>query len=91
VLDRVLAFGDNWFPNYRDDEVLFKRVNELQSRADRPIEVQMLGMLCDPAALERVARAGVRRASNGLPSGCRSTVERALDQGAAAITQFTGG
>jgi hypothetical protein len=91
VLDRVLAFGDNWFPNYRDDEVLFKRVNELQSRADRPIEVQMLGMLCDPAALERVARAGVRRASHGLPSGCRSTVERALDQGAAAITQFTGG
>jgi probable F420-dependent oxidoreductase len=91
VLERVLDFGDGWFPNYRDDEGLFKRITELQSRADRPIEVQMLGMPCDPAALERVARAGVRRASHWLPSGCSSTVERALDQWATAINEFTGG
>jgi alkanesulfonate monooxygenase SsuD/methylene tetrahydromethanopterin reductase-like flavin-dependent oxidoreductase (luciferase family) len=50
-----------------------------------------LGMPCDPAALERVARAGVRRANHWLPSGCRSTVERALDQWTTAINQFTGG
>jgi probable F420-dependent oxidoreductase len=91
VLDRVLAFGDGWFPNYGDDEALFARITELRSRADRPVEVQMLSAPCDPAALERMARAGIRRASHWLPSGPRSTVERALDQWAGAISQFIGG
>jgi probable F420-dependent oxidoreductase len=91
VLDRVLAFGDGWLPNYADDESLFARITELRLRADRPIEVQMLSVPCDPAALERLARAGVRRANHWLPSGSRSTVERSLEQWAAAIDQFTGG
>jgi probable F420-dependent oxidoreductase len=91
VLDRVLAFGDGWFPNYADDEALFERITELRSRAERPIEVQMMAVPCDPAALERLARAGVRRANHWLPSGPRSTVERDLDQWSDAIGQFTGG
>ncbi len=91
VLDRVLAFGDAWFPNYRGDEVIFERINELRSRADRPIEVQMLSAPADPAVLERIERAGVRRASHWLPSGPRSTVERALDQWEDAIGKFIGG
>jgi probable F420-dependent oxidoreductase len=91
VLDRVLAFGDGWLPNYADDESLFARITELRLRADRPIEVQMLAVPCDPAALERLARDGVRRANHWLPSGSRSTVERALEQWVAAIDQFTGG
>jgi probable F420-dependent oxidoreductase len=28
ILDRVLAFGDAWFPNYRGDEAIFDRINE---------------------------------------------------------------
>jgi probable F420-dependent oxidoreductase len=91
VLDRVLAFGDAWFPNYRGDEAIFDRINELRSRADRPIEVHMLSAPSDPAVLERMERAGVRRASHWLPSGPRSTVERALDQWENAIGQFIGG
>jgi alkanesulfonate monooxygenase SsuD/methylene tetrahydromethanopterin reductase-like flavin-dependent oxidoreductase (luciferase family) len=91
VLDRVLAFGDGWFPNYADGEALFERITELRSRADRPIEVQVISVPSDPAALERLARAGVRRANHWLPSGSRSTVERALEQWATAIGQFTGG
>lgn len=91
VLDRVLAFGDAWFPNYRGDEVIFDRINELRSRADRPIEVHMLSAPSDPAVLERMARAGVRRASQWLPSGPASTVERALDQWENAVGQFIGG
>jgi probable F420-dependent oxidoreductase len=91
VLDRVLAFGDGWFPNYSDDEALFGRITELHARADRPVEVQMLAVPSDPAALERIARAGVRRANHWLPSGPRSTVERALDQWSGAISEFTGG
>jgi hypothetical protein len=51
----------------------------------------MLSVPCDPAALERIARAGIRRANHWLPSGPRSTVERALDRWAGAISEFTGG
>lgn len=91
VLDRVLAFGDAWFPNYRGDEEIFDRIDELRSRADRPIEVHMLSAPADPAVLERIERAGVRRASHWLPSGPRGTVERALEQWEKAIGRFIGG
>jgi probable F420-dependent oxidoreductase len=90
VLDRVLAFGDAWLPNY-DGAAIFDRLTELRSRAERPIEVQMLSAPADPAVLERMAKAGVRRASHWLPSGSRSTVEQALEQWGNAIGQFTGG
>ena len=85
----MLAFGDAWFPNYLG-EAIFGRVDELRSRADRPIEVHMLSVPADPAVLERMAQAGVRRANHWLPSGPRSTVERALHQWDKAIGQFTG-
>jgi probable F420-dependent oxidoreductase len=91
VLDRVLAFGDGWFPNYRGDEAIFDSINELRSRADRPIEVHMISAPADPAVLERMERAGVRRASHWLPSGPRSTVEPALQQWGNAVGQFIGG
>jgi probable F420-dependent oxidoreductase len=91
VLDRVLAFGDAWFPNYRGDEAMFDRIDELRSRADRPIDVHVMSAPSDPAMFERLERAGVRRANHWLPSGPRSTVERALDQWENAIGQFTGG
>jgi probable F420-dependent oxidoreductase len=91
VLDRVLAFGDAWFPNYLGEEDILERIAELRIRAERSIDVQMISVPCDPAVLERLAQAGVRRACHWLPSGQRSTVERALDQWAEAISQFTGG
>ena len=84
----MLAFGDSWFPNYRDldDE----RVNELRSRAERPIYVDVIGMPPKPGAIERCAQLGVRRASLWLPTGGRSTVERNLEKWEAAIAEFTG-
>jgi probable F420-dependent oxidoreductase len=91
VLDRVLAFGDGWFPNYRDHESIFDRIHELRSRADRPIEVHVMSVPSDPAIFERMERAGVRRVNQWLPSGPRSTAERALDQWESAIGQFIGG
>ena len=78
-------------PNYRGDEAIFDRINELRSRADRPIEVHMISAPADPAVLERMERAGVRRASHWLPSGPRSTVEPALQQWGNAVGQFIGG
>ncbi len=90
TLDRVLAFGDAWLPNYSPDAELTDRIAELFARADRPVEVHMLGMPSDPAAIERVHAAGVRRAAPWLPSGGRSHVERALERWEAAIAQFNG-
>jgi probable F420-dependent oxidoreductase len=91
VLDRVLAFGDGWFPVYRADGALWARIDELRSRADRPIEVHVIGMPADPAAIERAAQAGVKRAIRWLPSGPRSTVESALERWEGAIADHTGG
>src|SRR5437868_9522217 len=34
VLDRVIAFGDAWFPNYRPQLGVFERIEELRARAD---------------------------------------------------------
>ncbi|GAA0735468.1 TIGR03619 family F420-dependent LLM class oxidoreductase [Dactylosporangium roseum] len=88
VLDRVLAVGDAWFPNY--DESVFPRIAELRSRADRPIDVQVVSVPPDPKVLERLHEAGVRRASGWLPSAPKSRVERALDEWETAIATFEG-
>src|SRR4051794_22655664 len=78
VLDRVLAFGDAWFPNFGRGGDLFARIEELRERAERPIEVHVIGVPADPAALEQMREAGVRRAARWLPTGGRSVVEPAL-------------
>jgi probable F420-dependent oxidoreductase len=90
VLDRVLAFGDAWLPNYSADDGFLDRIAELQARAERPIEVQVLAMPADPHALARVRDAGARRALHWLPSGGRSTVEAALERWEAAIAELNG-
>ncbi|MEV0715517.1 LLM class F420-dependent oxidoreductase [Asanoa sp. NPDC050611] len=86
VLDRVLAFGDAWFPNYHDG--LLDRIAELRSRADRPIEVQVMTVPPDAKVLAQLRDAGVRRVALWLPSGPRSRVERAFDEWEAALTEL---
>src|SRR5579872_2165584 len=91
VLDRVLAFGDAWFPNFgRGGGDVAERANELRSRADRHIDVIPIGVPADPAALERLAAAGCRRAIRWIPSGGLGVVEPALERWESAIAQFTG-
>jgi probable F420-dependent oxidoreductase len=91
VLERVLAFGDAWLPNWRGDDTLFGRIDELRSRADRRIEVQILSAPPDPVVLERFERAGVRRALHWLPSSPASGVQQSLEVWEDSILQFTGG
>ena len=90
VLDRVLAFGDAWFPNYRHVDTLYERIDELRSRADRPIEVQCIGVPPDPKHLERAEAAGMRRVLHWLPTGGRAHVEAALVRWGAAIAEYRG-
>jgi probable F420-dependent oxidoreductase len=91
VLDRVLAFGDGWMPNWGEDATLLDRVTELRARAERPVQVQMLSVPADPAVLEKLADAGIRRAMHWLPSGPEGVVQRALDEWESAIGTFTKG
>jgi probable F420-dependent oxidoreductase len=89
VLDRVLAFGDAWFPNWSRGDVV-ERAKELQARADRHIDLMAMGVRAEPAELETLQQAGFRRVVHWLPSAGRGPVERALDHWETAIQQLQG-
>lgn len=89
VLERVLAFGDAWFPNYAGPRTL-ERAAELRSRADRPIDFQVFAGGAAPKDLEALADAGCTRVCRWLPSGNRSTVESAMAAWEETIALFTG-
>jgi probable F420-dependent oxidoreductase len=89
VGDRVLAFGDAWFPNYAPTGIL-ERAAELRARAQRPIELMVMGIPADPKELERYSEAGFRRAVHWLPAAGRGPVERAMDTFESAVAEFYG-
>jgi probable F420-dependent oxidoreductase len=72
VLDRVLEYGDGWFPNMRDLDELGRRIAELQQRAADAgrgrIPITYFGLRdADDEKLERMAAAGVDRVLLMLP------------------------
>jgi probable F420-dependent oxidoreductase len=89
VLDRVLAFGDAWFPNYLPEGIL-DRAQELRSRADRHIDLMAMGVPADPKVIESLQDAGFRRVVHWIPSGNLSVVEPAFAEWESAISQVTG-
>ena len=89
VLDRVLDFGDVWFPNHARGKIL-PRWEELQARAERPIELQVIGVPADPEVLEAFAKAGCRRVVRWIPSGGPGVVLPALERWERTISEFTG-
>jgi probable F420-dependent oxidoreductase len=89
VLDRVLSFGDAWMPNNTGED-LPARARELWARADRPIDVIVMGAPAKPAALEEFQKAGVRRVVRWLPSATQGPVERALERWEDAIAELNG-
>jgi probable F420-dependent oxidoreductase len=90
VIDRVLRFGDAWFPNYGQREDFLAKLADLRARAERPIEVQVMSAPADPAKLEELAELGVSRVAHWLPTGKRSVVEPALERWEAAIAELYG-
>jgi probable F420-dependent oxidoreductase len=84
VLDRVLAYGDEWMPNrVTDPEALGARIEELRERAGRHVPVTVFGAKPDPGFLERLAAVGVDRALCYLTPREPDAVERQLDEHAA--------
>ena len=89
VLDRVLRFGDAWLPNYTGEDLL-GRARELWARAERPIDVMVMGVPAKPAVLEELEKAGVRRVVRWIPSATLGPVEGALERWESAIAELYG-
>jgi probable F420-dependent oxidoreductase len=92
VLDRVLAYGDEWMPNRTTEDELAPRIGELNARAAQdgrdPIPVSVMGMAPDPARIDRLEQAGVHRVLFWLPQEGRAAVEQGFDRFAAVMEQF---
>jgi len=95
VLDRVVAYGDEWIPNrVKSPEDLGVRIAELQRRAEQagrgPIPVSVFGAKPEVRLLERLRDAGVTRSLFYLPAAEPGEVERAMDGLAEVAAQWDG-
>jgi alkanesulfonate monooxygenase SsuD/methylene tetrahydromethanopterin reductase-like flavin-dependent oxidoreductase (luciferase family) len=92
VLDRVVAYGDEWMPNRTGGEELAARIAELNARAAEvgrePIPVTVVGIAPDPARIEHAAQAGVHRVVFWLPQEGPDAVEEGFDRYAGVMEQF---
>jgi probable F420-dependent oxidoreductase len=83
VLDRVLAYGDEWSPNPMPLRDLAERMSMLRRRTEElgrpPIPVTILGAPAEAALVEQLAVLGVGRVILWLPSTSRDEVERAFE------------
>ena len=85
VLDRVVAYGDEWIPNrVKSPEELRERIAELQRRAEAAgrerIPVTVFGAKPEVRLLERLRAAGVDACAPLPAPGEAGEVERQLDE-----------
>jgi probable F420-dependent oxidoreductase len=97
VHERVLAYGDAWFPNrIPPDDAMIARIEELQrlageaGRESIPVTIQIPPR--DLSVLERYERAGVNRAVHMLradDAGDPGSAERKLDEWASRVEEYS--
>jgi probable F420-dependent oxidoreductase len=84
VLDRVLAFGDEWMPNRGGPEQVGGRIGELQRRAEEAgrerIPVSYFAVRPERDKVERFREAGLDRCIFYVPPEGEEQVERRLDE-----------
>jgi probable F420-dependent oxidoreductase len=95
VLDRVVAYGDEWIPNrVRSPEQLGERIAELQRRAEAAgrerIPVTVFGAKSEVRLLERLKAAGVTRSLFYVRAGEPSDVERHLEELGRVAAEWDG-
>jgi alkanesulfonate monooxygenase SsuD/methylene tetrahydromethanopterin reductase-like flavin-dependent oxidoreductase (luciferase family) len=87
VLERVVAFGDEWMPNRvtgLTDRVA--ELNRLAAEAGRdPIPVTLSGARPDPELIERGEQVGVHRCSFYIDPADAGETERQLDELASTL------
>ena len=92
VLDRVLAYGDEWMPNRISDEAaFFARVEELRERARDagrdPIPVTFSGPPPKADLVGRLAEAGIHRCVFYVRPAPADEIERHIDKRAALVEE----
>ena len=82
VLERVVAFGDEWMPNRASGlRERIPKLQELASEAGRdPIPVTLSGANPDPELIERGEEAGVHRCTYYIAPADEGGTERQLDE-----------
>jgi alkanesulfonate monooxygenase SsuD/methylene tetrahydromethanopterin reductase-like flavin-dependent oxidoreductase (luciferase family) len=85
VIDRVLRYGDEWFPNRMESmEALKERIEQLRERADRRVPVSFFGAKPEARTVESLAGAGVDRVIFYVPADASpGLVDGLLDEYAA--------
>ena len=93
VLERVVRYGDAWYPNFLgDDDKMIARIEKLRvlgeeaGRGALPTTLQIAPT--EPERLERLEAAGVTRVVWYLPSLDLAAVERSFDRHLAAADAF---
>ena len=95
VLDRVVAYGDEWIPNrVKDADELGERIAELQRRAEAAgrgrIPVTVFGAKREQPVLERLQAVGVTRSLFYVRPDEPGEVERQLDELAKVAAAWAG-
>jgi probable F420-dependent oxidoreductase len=95
VLDRVVAYGDEWIPNrVKGPDELGVRIAELQRRAEAAgrdrIPVTVFGARPEQSVLERLEAVGVTRSLFYLRPDEPAAVQRQLDQLAEVAAEWAG-
>jgi probable F420-dependent oxidoreductase len=95
VLDRVVAYGDEWIPNrVKSPEELGERIAELQRRGEAAgrerIPVTVFGAKPEQRLLERLQAAGVTRSLFYVRPEEPGEVERQLDELAKVAAEWAG-
>jgi probable F420-dependent oxidoreductase len=95
VLDRVVAYGDEWIPNrVKGPDELGVRIDELQRRAEAAgrdrIPVTVFGARPEQRVLERLKAVGVTRSLFYLRPDEPVAVQRQLDQLAEVAAAWAG-
>jgi probable F420-dependent oxidoreductase len=95
VLDRVVAYGDEWIPNrVKSPEELGERIAELQRRAEAAgraqIPVTVFGAKPEQRLLERLEAVGVTRSLFYVRPEEPGEVERQLDELAEVAAAWAG-
>jgi probable F420-dependent oxidoreductase len=85
VLERVVSFGDEWFPNrVGDDEKLFARIEKLRALAREAgrdsVGVSLALFKASPEEIERYAEHGIHRCVFWVPPVPEAEIERHLDK-----------
>ena len=93
VLERVLAYGDEWMPNrIGDDERISARIACLRKAGEEsgrgPVPTTLANATTDPGVLELYESCGVHRALFWVRTGDVSDLERRLDRIAAGVEAY---